>query len=240
VAYVLGGGTYAEYGVTDAERLVPVPDCLSGEAAAALLLQGLTAHYLATSTFPLRPGHRVLVHAAAGGTGMLLVQIARRMGATVYGTVGSQAKAERALAAGASAVVNYNEQDFVAEVLRLTEGQGVDAVYDSVGKSTFAGSMRCLSPRGCLVSFGQSSGAVEPIAPLTLMDHGSLYLTRPHLRDYIRTRDELLARAADLFNWAAAGDLTVQIDSRYALAEAAEAHRRLESRQSIGKILLVP
>lgn len=239
VAYALAGATYVEYGLAEAGKLVPLPDGVSTELAAAVLLQGLTAHYLATSTFSLRPGHRVLVHAAAGGTGLLLVQIAKRLGATVYGTVGSRAKADVALAAGADAVILYREVDFVSEVERLTGGEGVHAVYDSVGRATFRGSLRCLAPRGVLVSFGQSSGPVEPIAPLELMN-GSLYLTRPHLRDYIRTREELLSRAGDVFGWLAAGELQVRIDSRFALTEAADAHRRLESRQSVGKILLIP
>lgn len=239
VAYALAAPAYGEYAVAAADRLVPLPPGVSAELAAAMLLQGLTAHYLACSTFPLRPGHRILVHAAAGGTGLLLIQIAKRLGATVYGTAGSRAKADLALAAGADAAVLYNEADFAAEVQRLTGGEGVDAVYDSVGEATFAGSLRCLAPRGTLVSFGQSSGAVSPISPLALIN-GSLYLTRPHLRDYIRTRAELLGRAADLFGWLAAGELSVRIDSRFALTAAADAHRRLESRQSAGKMLLLP
>jgi NADPH2:quinone reductase len=239
VAHAMVSGTYAEFGVVEAARLVPVPAAISSETAAALLLQGLTAHYLACSTFPLRPGHRILVHAAAGGTGLLLVQIAKRMGATVYGTVGSRAKADLALATGADAVILYNEEDFVPEVKRLTGGEGVDAVFDSVGQATFSGSLACLAPRGVLVSFGQSSGAVPPLPPLALMA-GSFYLTRPHLKDYIRMREELLSRTNDLFRWATEGDLKVRIDSRFPLTEAAEAHRRLESRQSTGKIILVP
>lgn len=179
------------------------------------------------------------MHAAAGGVGLLLVQIAKRKGATVYATAGSKFKAELALAAGADAAIDYTAADFVAEVNRLTDGAGADVVYDSVGRSTFSGSLRCLAQRGLLVSFGQSSGAVEPIAPLELMFR-SLYLTRPHLRDYIRTAAELRGRTADLFGWLIAGQLNVTIDSRYPLAQAADAHRRLESRQSVGKVLLIP
>ncbi|MHB0886395.1 MAG: quinone oxidoreductase family protein [Bacillota bacterium] len=239
VAHGLAGATGGEYGLADVAKLVPVPAAVSAETAAAVMIQGLTAHYLAGDTFPVQPGHRVLIHAAAGGTGRLLVQIAKRRGATVYGTVGSPEKAELARAAGADEVILYNQTDFVAEVQRLTNGQGVDAVYDSVGQDTFMGSLRSLAPRGMLVSFGQSSGAVAPLPPLALIT-GSYYLTRPHLKDYTRTREELLRRSTELFEWIAAGQLDVRIDSRYPLTEAAEAHRRLESRRATGKILLLP
>lgn len=239
VACALAGSTYAEYGIAEAARVVPLPADLPVDLAAAVLLQGLTAHYLTHSTFPLQGGHRILVHAAAGGVGLLLVQIAKRIGATVFATVGSKVKADVALAAGADAAIVYTETDFVTELNRLTSGSGVDVVYDSVGQSTFSGSLRCLAQRGLLVSFGQSSGAVEPVAPLELMFR-SLYVTRPHLRDYIRTGAELRGRTADVFGWLTAGQLKVKIDGRYPLTHAAEAHRRLESRQSTGKVLLVP
>jgi NADPH:quinone reductase len=205
-----------------------------------VLLQGMTAHYLAISTYPLREGTWCLIHAAAGGTGLLLCQIARQRGARVIGTVSTREKARLAAEAGAHEVVRYTEQDFVAEVRRITGGKGAAVVYDSVGRSTFEGSLDCLSPRGMLVLFGQSSGPVPPFDPQLLNSKGSLFLTRPSLGHYVATRDELLARAADLFQWLEEGALEVRISRKYPLADAAAAHAALESRSTTGKLLLVP
>ena len=238
VAYAMSRGSYAEYAVVPERLLARLPEDVSSELAAAIMLQGMTAHYLTHSTFPLKPGQRALVHAAAGGVGLLLIQVAKRLGATVYGTVSSEAKAELARRAGADAVILYTEQDFVAEVKRLTGGEGVDVVYDSVGRATFEGSLRCLKPRGYLVLFGQSSGDVPPVDPHVLNAGGSLFLTRPSLAHHILTRDELEWRAGDLFRWIREGTLEVRIDSTFPLEEAARAHERLQSRQSAGKILL--
>ena len=237
VAWAGVTGSYTETRVVPASRLVRVPEEVSFDLAAAVMLQGMTAHYLAHSTFPLSPGKRVLIHAAAGGVGLLFVQLARKLGATVYGTAGTEEKAELARAAGADEVILYQEKDFVEEVKRLTGGEGLDAVYDSVGQSTFEKSLECLAPCGTLISFGQSSGPVPPFE-LRGLSKGSFYLTRPTLGHYVATREALLERAGDLFRWISADDLTVRIDSRFDLAEAADAHRRLESRASSGKILL--
>lgn len=238
VAWAMHGGAYAEYAVIPAWKLAPLPEALSFETGAAIMLQGMTAHYLTRSTFPLRPGHRALVHAAAGGVGLLLIQLAKELGAEVYGTVGGSEKATRALAAGADAAILYNEVDFAAEVRRLTDGAGVHVVYDSVGKATWEGSLKCLAPRGYLVSYGQSSGGVPPVETGTLSANGSIFLTRPSLSHYMLNREELLGRTGDLFDRLADGRLKLTIDSTFPLAEAGEAHRRLESRQSVGKILL--
>lgn len=240
VAWAQGTATYAEYALAPAWKLVPLPAGVSFEQAAALMLQGLTAHYLTHSTFHLQPGHRVLIHAAAGGVGLLLVQMAKRLGATVYATAGSKAKAALAQQAGADAAIVYTETDFAAEIKRLTGGKGVDCVYDSVGQSTFAGSLQCLRPRGYMVCFGQSSGKVTPFEPGLLMAHGSLFLTRPSLTHYMLDRAELLGRSDDLLRWVGAGQLDVRIDSTFRLEQVADAHRRIESRQSTGKILLQP
>lgn len=240
VAFAMHGGAYAEFALVPAWKLVPLPAEISFELGAAIMLQGLTAHYLTHSTFPLRPGHRILVHAAAGGVGLLLVQAAKRLGATVYGTVGSAEKAALIQELGADAAILYTETDFVAEVRRLTGGEGVDAVYDSVGQATFLNSLKCLAPRGYLVSFGQSSGRIPPFDLQLLSAHGSLFLTRPSLGHYMRTREELTARSRDLFAWVTDQQLAVRIDSTFPLAEAAAAHRRLEARESAGKILLKP
>jgi NADPH2:quinone reductase len=202
------------------------------------MLQGLTAHYLATSTFPLRAGERCLVHAAAGGVGLLLVQIAKMRGAHVIATAGSHEKAELARGAGADEVIVYTRDDFASEVRRLTEGRGVQVIYDSVGKSTFLPGLEVLAPRGMMVLFGQSSGPAEPIDPQLLNQKGSLFLTRPSLGHYVATREELLGRANDLFAWMAADRLSVRIGAEYALAEVAEAHRALEARRTTGKVLL--
>lgn len=240
VAWCMARGAYAEYAVVPAEKLVPIPANVTTQVAAALILQGMTAHYLAISTFPLKPGDRALVHAAAGGVGLLLVQVAKRCGATVYGTVGTEAKAELARAAGADEVILYEEVDFETEVKRLTEGRGVDVVYDSVGATTFDKSLNCLRPRGLMALFGQSSGPVPPFNLQVLNQKGSLFVTRPTLGHYIQDRRELISRAGDVFIWAAGGELSVRIDRALPLSEAAEAHRLLESRQTAGKLLLLP
>ena len=240
VAWCMARGAYAEYAVVPAEKLVPIPANVTTQVAAALILQGMTAHYLAISTFPLKPGDRALVHAAAGGVGLLLVQVAKRCGATVYGTVGTEAKAELARAAGADEVILYEEVDFETEVKRLTEGRGVDVVYDSVGATTFDKSLNCLRPRGLMTLFGQSSGPVPPFNLQVLNQKGSLFVTRPTLGHYIQDRRELISRAGDVFIWAAGGELSVRIDRALPLSEAAEAHRLLESRQTAGKLLLLP
>jgi len=240
VAYAMVLGAYAEYAAVPAHRLVKVPDAIDLETAAAVMLQGLTAHYLTHSTYALKKGDTVLVHAAAGGAGQLIVQAARICGATVYGTVGSAAKAEIALRAGAVAAIDYSRQDFEAEIKRLTNGRGVDVVYDSVGKDTFEKSLNCLRPRGCLALFGFSSGPVTPFDPAILGAKGSLFLTRPGLNQYIATREELVGRANDLFAWLQSGSLRIAIDRKLPLADAARAHEALEARRTAGKLLLVP
>jgi len=238
VAYTMVLGTYAEYAVVPAARLVPLPAHVDFGAAAAVMLQGTTAHYLTHSTFPLNPGDTALVHAGAGGVGQLITQVARRRGARVIATAGTEAKAELARAAGAEHVIIYTKQDFEAEVKRITDGRGVDVVYDSVGKDTFDKSLNCLRPRGYLALFGFSSGAVPPFDPATLGAKGSLFLTRPGLNQYIATREELLARTADLFAWLGAGQLRLRIDTVFPLADAARAHTELEARRTSGKLLL--
>jgi NADPH2:quinone reductase len=240
VAYSMVQGAYADYVVVPAAKLVKLPEGLDSRQAAALMLQGMTAHYLTHSTYPIQPGDTVLVHAAAGGAGLLTVQLAKRRGARVFGTVSTEAKAELARAAGADEVILYTQSDFEAEVKRLTDGRGLHAVYDSVGKTTFDKSLNCLRPRGYMVLFGQSSGAVPPVNPQILNVKGSLFLTRPTLGHYIATREELLWRAGDVLGWVASGELKVRVDSEFALAEATEAHRRLESRATSGKLLLIP
>ena len=239
VAYASVQGAYAEYAIVPAARLVPVPMGVPLDQAAAVMLQGMTAHYLAFSTFEIKPGDTALVHAAAGGVGQLLVQIAKKRGARVIGTA-SAAKLELARAAGADEVIGYNEEDFEAAVKQLTDGQGVDVVYDSVGKTTFDQSLNCLRPRGYMVLYGQSSGPVPPMDPQVLNARGSLFLTRPTLGHYIATREELLSRANDLFGWIADGELKVAIDATFALTAAADAHRYLEGRNTKGKVLLLP
>jgi NADPH2:quinone reductase len=240
VAYAMVLGAYAEYALVPARRLVKVPAAIDLQVAAAVMLQGLTAHYLTHSTYAIKEGDTALVHAAAGGAGQLITQVARLRGATVYGTVGGEAKAAVARAAGAAATIDYRSQDFEAEIKRLTGGRGVDVVYDSVGKDTFEKSLNCLRPRGMLALFGFSSGPVAPFDPAVLGTKGSLFLTRPGLNQYIATRDELVARANDLFAWLAAGKLDVTVDRIWSLAEAAEAHIALEARRTAGKLLLVP
>lgn len=240
VAYAMVIGAYAEYAVVPAKRLVKLPTGIDAQTAAAVMLQGLTAHYLTHSTYAIKPGDTALVHAAAGGAGQLVTQIARLRGATVYGTVGSEAKAAIARKAGAAATIDYRTQDFEAEIKKLTDGRGVDVVYDSVGKDTFDKSLNSLRPRGMLALFGFSSGPVAPFDPAVLGAKGSLFLTRPGLNQYIATREELVGRAQDLFAWLAAGKLEITIDRVFRLAEAADAHRALESRRTAGKLLLVP
>jgi NADPH2:quinone reductase len=240
VATVNAQGAYAEYALVSADRLVPLPDRVSTREGAAVLLQGITAHYLARSTHPLHRGEYCLVHAAAGGVGLLLCQIASQMGARVIGTVSSEAKAALAREAGADEVILYTQADFKEEVKRVTRGAGVRVVYDSVGRTTFEQSLGCLAPRGMLVLFGQSSGPVEPIDPLVLSRNGSLFLTRPTLADYIASRTELLDRAGDLLHWAADGTLRVRIAHEFPLERAADAHRELEARRTTGKALLIP
>ena len=233
-------GSYAEMAAVPENMLVPLPPAVSFEEAAAVMLQGMTAHYLARSTFPLKAGQTGLIHAAAGGAGLLLVQIAKIAGAKVIGTVSTAEKAALAKDHGADEIINYKNQDFVAEVKRMTGDQGVDVVYDSVGIDTFAKSLDCLKPRGTMVSFGQSSGPVGNMDPLTLAQKGSLFLTRPNLANYIATHDELEWRSKDLFSWIGDGKLKVHIYKTYALKDAADAHRDLESRQTTGKLLLKP
>ena len=232
-------GAYAEAAVVPAERLVPIPPGLSAEQAAALMLQGMTAHYLACTTHPLAPGDTCLIHAAAGGVGLLLVQIARRRGARVIGTVSTEEKAQLARTAGAHEVIRYTDQDFESEVRRLTGGEGVQAVYDSVGRDTFDKSLNCLARRGSMVLFGQASGAVPPFDPQLLNRKGSLFLTRPSLFHYVATREELLTRAREVMNWVLDGSLRLRIHARFALKQAAEAHRALEGRGTTGKLLLL-
>ena len=240
VAYASVQGSYAEYAIVPAWRLVPVPNNVDIQQAGAVLLQGLTAHYLTSSTYPLKEGETALVHAAGGGTGQLLVRLAKLRGARVIGTVSSEEKATRAREAGADQIILYTQVDFEAEVKRLTNNVGVDVVYDSVGKDTFDKSLNCIRRRGYMVLFGASSGPVPPVDPQTLNAKGSLFLTRPYLGHYTTDRDELMERAGDLFKWMAAGKLKVQIDKTFPLAQSADAHRYLEGRQSKGKILLIP
>lgn len=233
-------GTYAEYTIVSAERAVAVPEGIEAPLAAAAMLQGLTAHYLAYSTFPLKPGDTCLVHAAAGGVGLLLCQIASRIGARVIGTAGTEAKAALAREAGAAEVILYTEIDFVEETRRLTDGAGVQVVYDSVGRTTFLKGLDCLVPRGMMVLYGQSSGPVEPFDPQLLQQKGSLFVTRPTLAHYVAGRSELLRRTEELMGWVKDGSLRVRIDRQLPLAAAAEAHAELEGRRTTGKVLLAP
>ncbi|HKS24949.1 MAG TPA: quinone oxidoreductase [Thermoanaerobaculia bacterium] len=237
VAYASVQGSYAEYAAVPAERLVIVPEGIELETAAALMLQGMTAHYLTHSTWPLRAGETAIVHAAAGGVGLLLVQLAKAIGARVIGTAGSQEKAQLARDAGADEMIVYTESDFESEAKRLAPG-GVDVIYDGVGKSTFDADLNLLRPRGLVALFGASSGAVPPFDPIKLSQKGSLYLTRPTLGHYIAKREELEQRAGDLFAMVRDGKLKVRIHHEYALADAAQAHRDLEGRRTTGKLLL--
>ncbi|MDE2774096.1 MAG: quinone oxidoreductase [Gemmatimonadota bacterium] len=238
VAWAMQTGSYTQHAVVDGWRLVPVPDGLELAAAASVLLQGMTAHYLTHSAFPLHQGHVALVHAAAGGVGLLMCQIARQAGARIIGTVSTEEKAALAHAAGADDVILYTKEDFREAVRRLTDRQGVDVVYDSVGKTTFTASLDCLRARGTLVLFGQSSGPVPAFDPNRLSEFGSLFLTRTSLAHYAADRAELLGRARDLFAWLAAGQLSLRIDRELPLEAAAEAHRLLEGRATAGKLVL--
>ena len=240
VAYAMARGSYAEYAVVPAWQLVKIPEAVDFRIAAAVMLQGMTAHYLTHSTFPLDPSHTALVHAAAGGVGLLLVQLAKMRGARVIATVSTEAKAALARQAGADEVILYSRQDFEQEVKRLTGGRGVDVAYDSVGAATFHQSLNCLRPLGMMVSYGQSSGAVPPFDPLLLSQKGSLFLTRPTLGHYCANREQLLWRAGDVLASVAAGKLWVRIHEAYPLAQAAQAHRDLEGRRTAGKLLLIP
>ena len=239
VGYAMIPGSYAEYAIVAAARLVPIPSNIEARVAAALMLQGMTAHYLTHNTYSLKKGDTALIHAAAGGVGLLLIQIAKQLGATVIGTVSTEAKAKLAKEAGADHVILYTQTDFLAEVKKLTDGRGLEVVYDSVGQTTFDKSLECLRPRGYMVLFGQSSGPVAPFDPARLAARGSLFLTRPSLAHYSLDRAELLQRASDIFNWAAAGTLKVRIDKSFPMAEAAEAHRQLEGRKTTGKVILL-
>jgi NADPH2:quinone reductase len=241
VACYHGGlAAYAEFALAPAERVIALPDAVSAQQGAAVMLQGMTAHYLATSAYPLKPGATCLVHAAAGGVGLLLCQIAKRRGARVIGTVSTEAKALVARRAGADEVIRYTEQDFEAEVRRLTGGSGVQVVYDSVGQATFDKGLKCLARRGMMVLYGQSSGPVEPLDPQLLNQCGSLYLTRPMLAHYVATRDELVGRAREVLGWVRDGTLTLRIEHEFPLARAADAHRALGERRTTGKVLLIP
>ncbi|HYL06756.1 MAG TPA: quinone oxidoreductase [Thermoanaerobaculia bacterium] len=240
VAFCGVQGSYAELAAVPAARLVKLPEGVSTRQGAAVMLQGVTAHYLACTIRPLQHGDACVVHAAAGGVGQLLVQIAKLRGARVFATVSTEEKAQLARECGADEVILYTRQDFEAEVKRATEGRGVQVVYDGVGRTTFDKSLACLAPRGLMALFGQSSGAVPPVDPGRLAAGGSLFLTRPTLFHYIATREELTARAGDLFGWLAAGKLQVRIGAELPLRNAAEAHRALEGRQTTGKVLLIP
>jgi NADPH:quinone reductase len=240
VAWCAVPGTYVQYAVAPADRLVPIPEGVTTRQAAAAMLQGMTAHYLADSTYPIHKGDQVLIHAGAGGVGLLLTQIAKSLGARVFTTVSTEEKAELSRAAGADEVILYTQEDFSAKVKVLVDGSGLNAVYDSVGKSTFEQSLACLRPRGTMVLFGGSSGAVPPFDLIRLSTMGSLYVTRPTLKDYIATRAELESRAGDILNAIANGTLKLRCEHTYPLAEAAQAHRDLESRKTTGKILLIP
>jgi NADPH:quinone reductase len=233
-------GSYAEYAAIPADRLVPIPAGVTDQQAAATMLQGLTAHYLTHDTFPLKRGETALIHAAAGGVGLLLTQMAHNIGARVIATVSTEEKAKLAREAGADEIILYTQTDFEAETKRLTGGKGVDVIYDSVGKTTFEKGLNILRPRGMMALFGGSSGAVAPFDPIVLTQKGSLFLTRPSLNHYIATRDELVNRAAAVFGMIAAGKLKLRIEHTYPLGEAQRAHRELEGRKTTGKLLLIP
>jgi len=240
VAYAGPLGAYAEYAAVPAERLVPIPSGVSDRDAAAAMLQGMTAHYLAYDTFPLKSGQTALVHAAAGGVGLLLVQMAHNLGARVIGTVSTEEKAKLAREAGADEVILYTKSDFEAETKNLTGGRGLDVVYDSVGKTTFDKGLNVLRPRGMMVLYGGSSGAVPPFDLIQLSAKGSLFVTRPKLGDYIITREELLARAEAVLGMIAAGKSKLRVEHIYNLEDAQQAHRDLEGRKTTGKLLLIP
>jgi NADPH:quinone reductase len=240
VAYSGRLGSYAEYAVVAADRLVNIPDQLDFRQAAAAMLQGMTAHYLTHSSYPLKRGETALIHAAAGGVGLLAVQMAKMLGARVIGTAGTPEKAQLARDAGADEVILYRDQDFGEETKRLTDGKGVHVIYDGVGKDTFDKDLEILRPRGYLVLFGGSSGAVPPFDLIKLSQKGSLFITRPTLAHYIATRQELEQRANDVLGWIASGKLKLRIEHTYPLSDAAQAHRDLEGRKTTGKLLLLP
>ena len=241
VAFAGVPGAYAEYVVAPVEKLVPFNvTYVEARMAAAVMLQGMTAHYLTHSTFPVQEGQSILVHAAAGGVGLLLCQLAKMRGATVIGTAGTEEKARLARSAGADEVILYTEQDFVEETKRITGGEGVHVVYDSVGKDTFDGSLDCLRPRGYMVLFGGSSGQVPPVDLQVLNSKGSIFVTRPKLADHVLTREELLWRAESLFTWIGQNNLDIRIGGAYKLSEADQAHRDLEGRKTTGKLILIP
>lgn len=238
VAYAMQPGAYAEFAAVPAWKLVPVPEGLDSRSAAAAMLQGMTAHYLVTSVYPLKAGETALVHAAAGGVGLLLIQMAKRIGARVIGTVSTPEKARLVQETGVGDVIVYTESDFEKETRSLTGDKGVDVVYDSVGKDTFIKSLNCLRPRGMMALFGQSSGPVPPFDPGILAQKGSLFLTRPSLAHYAATREELLWRSGELFDWIRSGEVKLRIDKTFPLADAAESHRMLEGRKTTGKVVL--
>jgi len=240
VAYAGHMGAYAEYAAVNSAQLVKIPDGVDFETAAAVMLQGMTAHYLIYSSFPLKKGNTLLLHAAAGGVGLLLIQLAKRAGATVIGTVSTAEKAALAKNAGADHVIVYTERDFEQEVKAITSGAGVHVVYDSVGRTTFEKSLDCLRSRGMMVLFGQSSGPVPPFDPGILNAKGSLYITRPSLFHYTATQKELAWRAGDILEWVSSGALRVRIDRKVSLREAGRAHRALEARETTGKVLIQP
>jgi NADPH:quinone reductase len=240
VAWKQALGSYATHVVAPMHELVPLPAGVSASDAAAVMLQGMTAHYLVHSTYPLKPGETCVITAAAGGVGLLFCQMAKLRGARVIGLVSTEAKAELAREAGADEVILYTQQDYQDEVKRLTDGKGADVVYDSVGKDTFDKSLNCLHPRGYMVLFGAASGPVPPMDPQTLNAKGSLYLTRPSLGNYTATREELMERARDIFGWIEQGKLKLRMEHTYPLADAAQAHRDLASRTTTGKLLLLP
>ena len=240
VAWKSVEGSYAEQVVADAAEVVKIPSDVATKTAAAVMLQGLTSHYLVNSTYPIREGDTCLIHAAAGGVGLLLVQMAKMRGARVIGTTSTEEKAALSRGAGADDIILYTERDFEAEVTRLTDGQGVEVVYDSVAQATWKKSINCLKPRGYMVFFGNASGPVPPIDPLLLSQKGSIYLTRPTLNSYTQTREEYLQRTSEVMGWIQDGSLDVRIGEEHPLENAAEAHNRLEGRQTTGKVLLIP
>lgn len=238
VVWAMSRGSYAEFAAVPATALIHIPAGVDFNDAAAAMLQGMTAHYLSHSTFPLKPGHTALIHAAAGGTGGLLVQMAKMLGARVIGTAGSPEKADLARQDGADDMILYRERDFAEEVKRITNGKGVDVVYDSVGASTFSKSLDCLKPRGMMVTFGNASGPVPSIEPLLLSQKGSIFLTRPTLANYLLTHEELEWRAGDVLRWIQEKKLRLRIGHTYKLSDAAQAHRDLEGRKTVGKLIL--
>jgi NADPH2:quinone reductase len=240
VAWTGVPGSYATHNLVPADRLVDLPAGVDTRSGAAAMLQGMTAHYLVHATYPLKRGDACLVHAAAGGVGLLLCQMAKRAGALVIGTVSTEDKAKLAREAGADHVILYTKQDFEAEVKRITAGKGLQVVYDSVAKDTFEKGLNCLAPRGYMVLYGQSSGPIAPFDPQVLNAKGSLYLTRPSLFHYTATREELVKRAGDVLGWIQSGQLKLRIGATFPLGEAAEAHRQLEGRRTTGKVLLIP